>query len=201
MKAESRAVNKSEIRNPKSEIGAGRRRIPAAVIKRAKGIRLLVMDVDGILTDGRVIYTAAGEAQVAFDILDGHGIKLALRFGLILAIITGRESEVVAQRARELGILELHQKAVDKLPVFENLLARHGLTPPQVGCMGDDLLDLPLLRRAGLAITVPGAVDEVRSAAHYVTRRPGGQGAVREALELLLKAQGHWPAVMERYRR
>ena len=177
------------------------RRIPASVIRRAKAVRLLVMDVDGILTDGRVIYTAAGETQVAFDILDGHGIKLALRFGLRLAIITGRESEVVARRARELGIPELHQKAVDKLAVFEALLARHGLAPPQAGCMGDDLLDLPLLRRAGLAITVPGAVDEVRAAAHYVTRRPGGRGAVREAIELLLKAQGHWPAVMERYRR
>ncbi len=177
------------------------RKLPASVIKRAKGIKLLVMDVDGILTDGRVIYTAVGEAQVAFDILDGHGIKLALRFGLLLAIITGRESEVVAQRARELGIPELHQKALDKLVVFQDLLARHALAPPQVGCMGDDLLDLPLLRRAGLAITVPGAVDEVRAAAHYVTRRPGGQGAVREAIELLLKAQGHWPAVMERYRR
>jgi 3-deoxy-D-manno-octulosonate 8-phosphate phosphatase (KDO 8-P phosphatase) len=159
------------------------------------------MDVDGILTDGRVIYTTAGEARVAFHILDGHGIKLALHFGLTLAIITGRESEVVAQRARELGIQELHQKALDKLVVFQDLLARRGLAPPQAGCMGDDLLDLPLLRRAGLAVTVPGAVDEVRAAAHYVTRRPGGQGAVREAIELLLKAQGHWPSVMERYRR
>jgi 3-deoxy-D-manno-octulosonate 8-phosphate phosphatase (KDO 8-P phosphatase) len=195
-------VKKFDIRRSTLDIrhSAGRR-ILASVIRRAKGIKLLVMDVDGILTDGRVIYTAAGEAQVAFDILDGYGIKLVLRFGLILAIITGRESEVVAQRARELGIAELHQKALDKLVVFQDLLVRHALAPPQAGCMGDDLLDLPLLRRAGLAITVPGAVDEVRAAAHYVTRRPGGQGAVREAIELLLKAQGHWPAVMERYRR
>jgi 3-deoxy-D-manno-octulosonate 8-phosphate phosphatase (KDO 8-P phosphatase) len=177
------------------------RKIPAAVIRRARGIKLLVMDVDGILTDGRVIYTAGGGTQVAFDILDGHGVKLALRFGLALAIVTGRESEAVALRARELGIAELHQKAVDKLAVFEDLLARHGLAPPQAGCMGDDLLDLPLLRRAGLAITVPGAVEEVRAVAHYVTHRPGGRGAVREAIELLLKAQGHWSAVMERYRR
>lgn len=171
------------------------------MIKRAKGIRLLVMDVDGILTDGRVIYTAGGETQVAFDIQDGHGIKLALRVGLTLAIITGRESEVVARRARELGIAELHQKALDKLVVFQDLVARRGLTFGEVACMGDDVLDLPLLLRAGLAITVPGAVDEVRAAAHYVTRRSGGRGAVREAIELLLKAQGHWAAVMERYRR
>jgi len=176
-------------------------KIPAAVIRRAKAVKLLVMDVDGILTDGRVFCTAGGGTQVAFDIQDGHGIKLALRAGLRLAIITGRESEVVTQRARELGIAELHQQALDKLVVFQELVARHRLTPSQVACMGDDLLDLPLLLRAGLAITVPGAVDEVRAAAHYVTRRPGGRGAVRETIELLLKAQGHWAAVMERYRR
>jgi 3-deoxy-D-manno-octulosonate 8-phosphate phosphatase (KDO 8-P phosphatase) len=177
------------------------RKIPAAVVRRAKGIKLLVMDVDGILTDGRVIYTAGGETQVAFDIQDGHGIKLALRAGLGLAIITGRESEVVAQRARELGIAELHQKALDKLVVFQKLVARHRLSPSQVACMGDDLLDLPLLLRVGLAVTVPGAVDEVRAAAHYVTRRAGGRGAVREAIELLLKAQDRWASLTERYRR
>ena len=175
--------------------------MPPSVIKRAKGIRLLVMDVDGILTDGRLIYTPGGEPQVAFDIQDGHGIKVALRAGLGLAIITGRESEVVAQRARELGIAELHQKALDKLAVFQGLVGRCGLSLGEVACMGDDLPDLPLLLRAGLAVTVPGAVDEVRAAAHYVTRRPGGRGAVRETIELLLKAQGHWAAVMERYRR
>ena len=99
------------------------------------------------------------------------------------------------------GHREIHQKAADKLPVFEGLLAKSGLDASQAACMGDDLLDLPLLRRAGLAITVPDAVDEVRAAAHYVTRRPGGQGAVREAVELLLKSQSHWPAVLERYQR
>jgi 3-deoxy-D-manno-octulosonate 8-phosphate phosphatase (KDO 8-P phosphatase) len=177
------------------------RKIPAAVVRRAKGIKLLVMDVDGILTDGRVIYTAGGEPQVAFDIQDGHGIKLALRAGLGLAIITGRESEVVAQRSRELGIAELHQKALDKLAVLQGLVGRCGLALGDVACMGDDLPDLPLLLRVGLAVTVPGAVDEVRAAAHYVTRRPGGRGAVRETIELLLKAQGHWATVTERYRR
>jgi 3-deoxy-D-manno-octulosonate 8-phosphate phosphatase (KDO 8-P phosphatase) len=162
---------------------------------------MLVLDVDGIMTDGRLVYAPGGHELTAFHVQDGHGITLAIRVGLSVAIITGREREVVAQRARELGIREIHQKAVDKLPVFQDLLARSGLTASQVACMGDDLLDLPLLRRAGLAITVPDAVDEVRAAAHYVTRRPGGQGAVREAIELLLKAQDHWPAVLERYQR
>lgn len=178
-----------------------RRKIPAAVVRRAKEIKLLVLDVDGILTDGRVLYGAGGQEFTSFHILDGHGIKLALRFGLSLALLTGRESEAVAQRARELGILEIHQKALDKLSVFQDLLARSGLAASQVACMGDDLVDLPLLRRAGLAITVPGAVAEVRAAAHYVTSRPGGQGAVRESIELVLKAQAHWPAVLERYQR
>ena len=196
------AMRRPEIRNPKSEIrNRGERRVPAAVIRRAKAIRLLVMDVDGILTDGRVIYAGSGETQMAFDIHDGHGIKLALRAGLWLAIITGRESDAMSHRARELGISEIHQKALDKLVVFQDLLTRRGLQAAEVACMGDDLVDLPLLRRAGLAITVPGAVEEVRAAAHYVTRRPGGQGAVREAIELLLKAQKHWPAVLERYQR
>ena len=175
-------------------------RVSRSVLQRAKGIKLLVLDVDGVMTDGRMIYSADGELM-AFHILDGHGIKLALRSGLSLAIISGRESVMLTRRARELGVQEVHQRVLDKLPVFESLLLRKGLTASQVACMGDDLLDLPLLLRAGLAVAVPGAVDEVRAAAHYVTRRPGGEGAVREAIELLLKAQGHWPAVMERYRR
>lgn len=191
----------SRIRNPKSDVRTGRgRRPPASVLRRAAGIRLLVLDVDGVMTDGRVFYGPAGEEWAAFHILDGHGVKMAMRSGLTVAIITGRGSEAVAQRARELGILEVHQKALDKLPVFLDLLAKSGLAASQVACMGDDLLDLPLLRRAGLAIAVPGAVDEVRAAAHYVTRRPGGQGAVREAIELLLKSQNRWPAELERYR-
>jgi 3-deoxy-D-manno-octulosonate 8-phosphate phosphatase (KDO 8-P phosphatase) len=177
------------------------RRVPASLLRRARAIKMLVMDVDGILTDGRLLYSAAGEGLMAFHVQDGHGIKLAQRCGLSLAIITGRESEMVANRARELGVVEVHQKALDKLAVFQDLLTRKGLTEAQVACMGDDLVDLPLLLRAGLALTVPGAVEEVRAAAHYVTRRSGGHGAVREAIELLLRAQGHWLAVMERYRR
>ncbi len=195
-------VKRSKIRNSKSEIRNGRgRRIARDVLRRAKAIRMLVLDVDGIMTDGQLVYAPDGQEVKVFHVHDGQGIALALRCGLVLAVISGRESEVVAQRARELGIQEIRQKAADKLPVFQDLLARHDLTAAQVACMGDDLLDLPLLLRAGLAITVPGAVEEVRATAHYVTRRPGGQGAVREAIELVLKAQAHWPAVLERYQR
>ena len=198
---ERQAASGGPVRVPGSETRQrATPRIPTALIKRAKAVKLLVLDVDGILTDGRMLYSADGE-QMAFHILDGHGIKLALRCGLSLAIISGRESSMVTRRARELGVEEVHQRVLDKLPVFESLLLRKGLTASQVACMGDDLLDLSLLLRAGLAITVPGAVDEIRAAAHFETRRPGGEGAVREAIEFLLKAQGHWPAVVERYRR
>ncbi len=189
-------------RRPRAQTSAVRKdRIPGLVLRRAKVIKLLLLDVDGIMTDGRLIFDATGEAQMVFHVRDGHGMKLAQRYGLSLAIITGRDSPMVAQRARELGIQEVHQKAVDKLPVFQELLERRDLAPAEIACMGDDLLDLPLMLRAGLAITVPEAVEEVRAAAHYITRCAGGQGAVREAIELLLKAQGHWPKVLERYRR
>lgn len=175
--------------------------IPAWVVRRAQAVRLLVLDVDGVMTDGRLWYGPKGQEFVAFHILDGHGIRMAIRADLTLAIITGRESEAVARRARELGIREVHQKALDKLAVFEELLARRHLTAAQAACMGDDLPDLPLLRRAGLAISVPEAAEEVRAAAHYVTRRPGGQGAVREAIELLLRSQGSRALQVERGRR
>jgi 3-deoxy-D-manno-octulosonate 8-phosphate phosphatase (KDO 8-P phosphatase) len=184
---------KSEIRNPKSEI-------PASLLRRARDIRLLVLDVDGVLTDGRLVYESSGEAQMAFHVHDGQGMKLALDCGIGLAIVTGRRSAMVALRAKELGVADLHQGAEDKLEVWEALLARRRLRPSQAACMGDDLGDLPMLRRAGLAISVPGAVPEVRAAAHYVTRRSGGQGAVREAVDLLLKAQGHWKRILEDYR-
>jgi 3-deoxy-D-manno-octulosonate 8-phosphate phosphatase (KDO 8-P phosphatase) len=176
------------------------RPIPTDLAKGATAIKLLVLDVDGIMTDGRMIYGVDGE-HMAFHILDGHGIKTAIRSGLSLVIITGGESKAVAQRARELGILAVQQKAVDKPAVFQELLARSGLAASQVACVGDDLPDPSLLWWAGLAITVPDAVDEVRAAAHYATRRPGGRGAVREAIEVLLKSQGSWSIEMERYQR
>ncbi len=174
-------------------------RLSASALRRARTIKLLLLDVDGILTDGRLIFDATGEAQMAFHVRDGHGMKLALRCGLALAIITGRDSPMVALRARELGVEEVLQKIVDKLPAFEALLERRQLAPAEVACLGDDLLDLPLMRRAGLAITVPEAAAEVRAAAHHLTRSAGGRGAVREAIELVLKAQGHWLEVLAGY--
>jgi 3-deoxy-D-manno-octulosonate 8-phosphate phosphatase (KDO 8-P phosphatase) len=192
-------MNHSAFRIPHSTLpGRGPRpgRLSADLLRRARRVKLLVLDVDGVLTDGRIVYTSTGDELLAFHILDGHGIKLAVRAGLAVAIITGRESPMVARRARDLGVTEIHQRVEAKREVFDALLTRHALHAEETACMGDDLLDLPLLRAAGLALAVPNAVPEVRFAAQYVTRRPGGGGAVREAVELLLKAQGRWESIL-----
>jgi 3-deoxy-D-manno-octulosonate 8-phosphate phosphatase (KDO 8-P phosphatase) len=169
-------------------------RIPNSALRvRLRRVRLLVLDVDGVLTDGRLYYTSRGETFVAFHILDGHGIKLAGQCGLAVAIVTGRHSPMVARRARELGVRLLMQGVEEKGRALERLLRRCRLEASEAAAMGDDLLDLPMLTRVGLALAVPDAAAEVRAAAHYVTRRPGGLGAVREAIELILRAQGTWP--------
>lgn len=175
-------------------------RVPPDVLARARTVRLVILDVDGVLTDGRIVYGTGGIELKAFDVQDGHGVKLFHRTGLRTAILTGRASDIVARRAEELGITDVVQDARDKLAAYRELLARHALTDAQIACIGDDVTDLPLLARAGLAVAVPGAVPEARAAAHYVTRRAGGRGAVREVLDLILKAQGLWDQVLARYR-
>jgi 3-deoxy-D-manno-octulosonate 8-phosphate phosphatase (KDO 8-P phosphatase) len=176
------------------------RRVPPDVLVRARAVRLVILDVDGVLTDGRILYGTGGIEVKAFDVRDGHGVKLAHRAGLRTAIITGRTSDIVARRAEELGIADVIQGSRDKLAAYRELAARLGLADAHIACLGDDVTDLPLLARAGLAVAVAGAVAEARAAAHYVTRRAGGRGAVREALELVLKAQGLWDGLLARYR-
>ena len=175
------------------------RRVAPDVLARARAVRLVILDVDGVLTDGRIIYGTGGMELKAFDVRDGHGVKMFHRAGLRTAILTGRTSEVVARRAEELGIADVVQNAKDKLAAYRELLARHALADAQVACVGDDVTDLPLFARAGLAVAVPGAAPEARAAAHYVTRRAGGRGAVREVLDLILKAQGLWAEALARY--
>lgn len=178
----------------------GMRRVPPEVLARARNVRLVILDVDGVLTDGRILYGIGGMELKAFDVQDGHGVKLFHRMGLRTAILTGRTSDIVTRRAEELGIADVVQGSHDKLAAYRELLARHGLADAQAACVGDDVTDLPLLARVGLAVAVPGAVPEARAAAHYVTRRRGGRGAVREVLDLILKAQGLWDQVLARYR-
>jgi len=157
---------------------------------RAKKVKLLLLDVDGVMTDGRIILDAqAGEIK-AFHVRDGHGIKLAQRAGIIIGIITGRKSEVVNIRARELGIEEVHQGTQEKIAVYDGIIAKYGLKDDQVAYMGDDVVDLDIFKRVGFAATVADADPSVRPYVDLVTKAEGGRGAVREVINLLLKHQG-----------
>jgi 3-deoxy-D-manno-octulosonate 8-phosphate phosphatase (KDO 8-P phosphatase) len=167
--------------------------------ERARKIRMLIMDVDGVLTDGRIIQDCHGHELKMFDVKDGHGIVMAHRAKLRTGLISGRASETIARRAEELGIELVFQKIWNKLEVYEKILVDTALTPAEVAYIGDDLVDIPLLRRVGLAMAVADAVDEVKAVCHFITQRPGGQGAVREVIELILRAQGQWDTLLERY--
>ncbi len=169
--------------------------------QKLKSIKLLILDVDGVLTDGRVIYTDSGEEIKRFNVQDGHGLKLLMRSGIEVALLTGRESKAVLHRARDLGIEAVYQKALNKIEVYESILREKGLTDKEVGFVGDDLVDLPVLRKVGFSAAVPDAVPEVKEIVDYITTNKGGEGAVREVCELLLKAQDTWTTVTERYYR
>jgi 3-deoxy-D-manno-octulosonate 8-phosphate phosphatase (KDO 8-P phosphatase) len=163
-------------------------------------IELLVLDVDGVLADGRILLDADGRELKRFHVLDGAGIKYFQRVGKRVAILSGRSSPAVEARAAELGIPDVIQNAKDKRPAYESLLGRLGLTDAQVAVMGDDLTDLPVMRRCGLPIAPANAVEAVRQAAAYVTAARGGEGAVREAVEYILKRAGLWERILARYR-
>jgi 3-deoxy-D-manno-octulosonate 8-phosphate phosphatase (KDO 8-P phosphatase) len=160
------------------------------VYLRAKAIRLAIFDVDGVLTDGGLYYSDSGEETKVFDVRDGHGMKMLQASGVALAIITGRTSRCVARRAENLGISLLFQGVEDKLTAFHTLTARLALEHQACAYMGDDWVDLPVLTRCGLSLSVPEAPALVRERAHYVTHAGGGRGAVREACELIMQAQG-----------
>ena len=164
-----------------------------------KNITWVMMDVDGVLTDGTIIITDEGTEAKGFHSHDGVGIKCLLRAGLKTAIITGRRSPAAEIRAKELGMTEVVQGAKDKLVAYEALTSKYELTEEQVAYVGDDLTDLPVLRRVGFAVCVCEAPEEVKSVCDYVTSRPGGRGAIREVAELILKTQGRWENLLERY--
>ncbi|MCB2226608.1 MAG: phenylphosphate carboxylase subunit delta [Desulfarculaceae bacterium] len=167
--------------------------------ERAAKIKLLVLDIDGVLTDGRVVYDQNGSESKFFDIKDGHGIKLLQRTGMGIVWLSGRASTPNQVRARELGIDELVEGCKIKLPEFQRLVSERGLTPDQAAFMGDDLIDLPPMRACGLALAPSDAWPEVKDAAQWVATLPGGRGAVRQACELLMKAQGKWEEITSRY--
>jgi 3-deoxy-D-manno-octulosonate 8-phosphate phosphatase (KDO 8-P phosphatase) len=159
-------------------------------------IELLVLDVDGVLTDGRVVYTANGDEVKSFHVRDGSGLKFWRQSGKKVAILSGRASPAVDRRAAELGITTVVQGVGEKLPAFRRILNDLGLRPDQACAVGDDLPDLPVLRHCGLGVAVADAVPELKAAAAYVTTVPGGHGAVREAVEWLMRGQGTWAGVI-----
>jgi 3-deoxy-D-manno-octulosonate 8-phosphate phosphatase (KDO 8-P phosphatase) len=174
-------------------------RISDDVVARAARVKLMIFDVDGILTDGSLHFGPDGEALKTFNVLDGHGIKLLQQSGVATAIISARQSPIVVRRATDLGITHLQQGVHDKRAAFEQLLAECGATYEACGFIGDDVIDLPILLRAGFAASVPNGHPEVRQRVHYVTEAPGGRGAVREICDLILRAQGNYETALAPY--
>jgi len=162
-------------------------------------IKLLALDVDGVLTDGTIIINGDGSESKFFNVQDGHGIRLWLRAGLKIALFSGRASAPTEIRAKQFGIENVFQDCHYKLPALEKFLKQEGLTPQQAAYVGDDLQDLPAIRYVGFGVAVANAVDEVKKYADFVTTRPGGAGAVREVIEHILKDSGKWQELMKRY--
>jgi len=173
--------------------------LDSAVLAHAAATRLMIFDVDGVLTDGGLFYGEDGEALKRFNALDGHGIKMMQQFGVAAAIITARQSAFVARRARDLGITHVFQGIHDKRQAFEQLLAHTGLQAQQCGYLGDDVIDLPVLTRVGFKACVANGHREVKARCDFVTTATGGNGAVREVCDLLLAAQGNYEAALAPY--
>jgi 3-deoxy-D-manno-octulosonate 8-phosphate phosphatase (KDO 8-P phosphatase) len=171
----------------------------SSIERRASHIKLLLMDCDGVLTDGRLWLLENGGEQKSFNTKDGLGLELLRRAGIRSGIITGRTSQALARRADELGVEFLRQGDEQKLNAFEKVLAEAKLDESRVAFIGDDLSDIPLMKRCELSVAVADAVDETRAVAHYVTQAKGGRGAVREVIEMILKAQGLWNDLIEPY--
>ncbi len=170
------------------------------IIARARKIKLLILDCDGVLTDGRIIMLPDGDETKSFDVKDGHAMVMAQRAGLRIAIISGRKSSAVRARAKELGVSHLHEMAWVKSEPYEKILAEEAVGDEEVCYVGDDVVDIPLLCRAGLAVSVADATEEAKQFSHVVTTRAGGRGAVREAIEFILKAQEKWEEALARYK-
>ncbi len=175
------------------------KRVSAEIRKKARKIKLLLLDVDGVLTDGGIVMDDRGKEIKRFDVRDGQGIKLLIHAGIEVALITGRFSKVVSHRARELGVSRVYQRAFNKVEVYQKIKKETGLKDQEIAYMADDIVDLPVLRRVGLAMTVKDGWAGLKRMVDYVTVENGGKGAVREIVEILLSAQGKWTAVTRCY--
>lgn len=171
----------------------------AAVMAAAEKVRLLILDVDGVMTDGGITLDNSGNELKSFHVRDGHGIKLLIRYGIDVAFLTGRQSEVVLRRADELGVKEVHQKCLKKIEAYDAIKKNLSVTDEEIACIGDDIVDIPLLRRVGLPVVVHDADSETKAFASVVTFNGGGKGAVREVTDLILKAKGLWEGILDGY--
>lgn len=167
--------------------------------ERIKKIKVLICDVDGVLTDGRIIMGNSGDEIKNFDVLDGFGMVLLKRAGLKTIIITANRSRLVLRRAKILGVFKTYQNCFNKLEAFNKILGTFKFKPEEICYIGDDLIDIPVMKRVGFAAAVPNAAEETKECAHYVTRKSGGHGAVREISDLILKTQGKWSSVTAKY--
>ena len=168
------------------------------VLERAKRVKLLLLDVDGVLTNGKVSIGNYGDEIKTFDIPDGLGICLIKKAGLKCAIITAKSSKIVKIRAKQLRIDKVYENHY-KIKSFNDIQKRFKVTPEEIAFLGDDIIDIPILKRVGLAVCVPDAAFEAKSVAHYITKKPGGSGAIRELSEMILKSQNKWESVTKRY--
>jgi 3-deoxy-D-manno-octulosonate 8-phosphate phosphatase (KDO 8-P phosphatase) len=174
-------------------------RLNAETRERVKRVKFLVLDVDGVMTDGRLFYHDDGTESKAFDVRDGHGIKMLKHAGIDTALISGRSSPLVEKRAADLGITDVAQLVRDKVPILEEFVSKKKLKLHETAFVGDDVVDLTVMNRVGFAVAVAAASEHVFDAAHYVTLAPGGRGAIREVAELILGVQGKWKEVTRNY--
>jgi 3-deoxy-D-manno-octulosonate 8-phosphate phosphatase (KDO 8-P phosphatase) len=173
--------------------------IPTDILERAKKVKLLIIDIDGVMTDGRIIYSIYGDELKFFDVQDGFGISLLRAAGIPSVIITAKKSRIVTLRARDMRVAKAYQGHLDKLVPFKKILKRFKIAPDNICFVGDDLIDIPVLKRVGFAVAVPNAVEETKSAAHYITSKTGGRGAVREVCDMILKSQDKWDLVTGKF--
>ncbi len=169
------------------------------LINIAKNIKLVIFDVDGVLTDGSIILDNKGNEFKLFHVRDGHGIKMLIKAGITVAMITGRYSKVIERRALELGIKEVYQKCHDKRIAFRHLIEKYSVDPKEVAYIGDDIVDLPLLKMSGFSASVADGSEEAKNASKIITKNRGGRGAVREVCEFILKAKGFWKDIIDEY--
>jgi len=170
-----------------------------SIVDRAKRVKLLILDIDGVMTDGRIIYSVYGDELKFFDVQDGFGITLLSRAGIKSFIITAKRSRIVKLRGRDLKITKVYQGFKDKLIPFNRIMSSFKVAAEDICFIGDDLIDIPILKRVGLAVAVPNGAAEAKKCAHIITEKTGGRGAVREVCDLILKSQGKWDEVTKQY--